>query len=141
MENLKNHSKEGIFEKVSDIVAELFEIDKNEIKMESLLEKDFGGDALDIIELIMTLEQVFGVSFPDEPFAPNVDVDDEAEYVNWDEEYNDCDEDDEEEYDDEECDDEKDDDFDVDYTESASEPYTLTVGDYVDFIYETLKNM
>lgn len=130
MENLNCPSKEEILEKVSDIVAELFQIDKNVIKMDSLLEKDLGGDALDIIELIMTLEQVFGVSFPDEQFEPNVDEDEEEYDEDWDED--DCDDD---------YDDEEDIDFDIDDVEPTSEPYTLTIGDYVEFIHESLKDI
>ena len=54
------------FEKVRDIIAKQLDIDSAGITMESKLIDDLKADSLDIVELIMDLEQEFGVEIPDE---------------------------------------------------------------------------
>ncbi len=54
------------FEKVRDIIAKQLDIDPAGITMESKLIDDLKADSLDIVELIMDLEQEFGVEIPDE---------------------------------------------------------------------------
>lgn len=56
-----------IFEKVKEIVADQLGIDEVEtIKMESSLIKDLEADSLDAVEIMMALEDEFGVEVPDE---------------------------------------------------------------------------
>lgn len=55
-----------IFEKVKSIVAEQLGIEEDTIKMESNIIEDLGADSLDIVEMLMTLEEEYGVSIPDE---------------------------------------------------------------------------
>ena len=54
------------FEKVRDIIAKQLDIDAGTINMESKLVDDLKADSLDIVELIMDLEQEFGIEIPDE---------------------------------------------------------------------------
>ena len=54
------------FEKVRDIIAKQLDIDPAIIAMDSKLIDDLKADSLDIVELIMDLEQEFGVEIPDE---------------------------------------------------------------------------
>ncbi len=54
------------FEKVQKLIAQQFGIDAAKVTMESDLVKDLGADSLDIADLIMTLEDEFGVTVPDE---------------------------------------------------------------------------
>lgn len=54
------------FEKVQKLIAQQFSIDPAKITMESDLVKDLGADSLDIADLIMTLEDEFGMTVPDE---------------------------------------------------------------------------
>lgn len=54
------------FEKVQKLIAQQFNIDAAKVTMESDLVKDLGADSLDIADLIMTLEDEFGVTVPDE---------------------------------------------------------------------------
>lgn len=49
------------FEKVSRIIAENRDIDENKIKSDTTLE-ELGFDALDTEELVMSLEDEFGIS-------------------------------------------------------------------------------
>lgn len=54
------------FEKVRDILAEQFEIDPSEISAETNIVDDIGADSLDIVELIMELEDSYGITISDE---------------------------------------------------------------------------
>ena len=54
------------FEKIQKLIAQQFSIDPSKVTMESDLVKDLGADSLDIADLIMTLEDEFGMTVPDE---------------------------------------------------------------------------
>ena len=54
------------FEKVRDILAKQFDIDPESITPETDLIDDIGADSLDVVELIMSVEDEFGVSISDE---------------------------------------------------------------------------
>ena len=53
-------------EKVKQIIAEQLCISTDEIKDDSNIIDDLGADSLDIVELLMTFEDEFKVSIPDE---------------------------------------------------------------------------
>ena len=55
-----------VLEKVVSLVAEQLGIDKKTIKLESNIIEDLGADSLDVIEMLMTLEDEFGITIPDE---------------------------------------------------------------------------
>ncbi len=58
-----------IFENVRDALAQQFEIDPETITMDTSLVDDLGADSLDVVELIMSLEDLFGISITDEDAA------------------------------------------------------------------------
>ncbi|MBR1890785.1 MAG: acyl carrier protein [Clostridia bacterium] len=55
-----------VFEKVVNLVAEQLGIDKKLVKKESNIVEDLGADSLDVIEMLMTLEDEFGITIPDD---------------------------------------------------------------------------
>ena len=58
-----------IFENVRDALAQQFEVDPETITMDTSLIDDLGADSLDVVELIMSLEDMYGISITDEDAA------------------------------------------------------------------------
>jgi acyl carrier protein len=52
--------------KVTDIVAEQLNVEKDEVTLEASFVEDLGADSLDQVELVMRLEEEFGIEIPDE---------------------------------------------------------------------------
>ncbi len=69
------------FEKVRDALAAQFELDPEKISPETNLIDDLGADSLDVVELIMNIEDEFGVSISDEEAANLVTVQKIVEYL------------------------------------------------------------
>lgn len=58
-----------MFEKVKSVLAQQFELDPESITMDTNLIDDLGADSLDVIELIMSLEDEFGIAISDNDAA------------------------------------------------------------------------
>ncbi|MCS7202414.1 MAG: acyl carrier protein [Dictyoglomus sp.] len=70
-----------IFERIKKIIVEQLRIDENLITMESSIADDLGADSLDAVELIMALEEEFGIDVPDEDTEKFKTVGDVVRYV------------------------------------------------------------
>lgn len=68
-------------EKIIDLIAEKLGKKKEIIKLETRLVEDLGADSLDVVELIMTFEDEFGVALPDEDVAKMKTVGDIITYI------------------------------------------------------------
>ena len=55
-----------MFEKVREMLAKQLNIKPEVIKPESDVVKDLGADSLDVVELIISLEDNYGVSIPED---------------------------------------------------------------------------
>ena len=64
-----------------EALAAQFEIDPEKITMETNLIDDLGADSLDVVELIMNIEDEFGVSISDEAAANLVTVQKIVEFL------------------------------------------------------------
>lgn len=58
-----------IFENVQKALAEQFEMELDSITMDTNLIDDLGADSLDVVELIMSLEDMYGIAINDEDAA------------------------------------------------------------------------
>ena len=58
-----------LFETVRDNLAKQFEIDPETITAETNIIDDLGADSLDVVELIMSLEDSFGITTTDDDAA------------------------------------------------------------------------
>ena len=68
-------------DKVREALAKQFEPDPDSITLETNLIDDLGADSLDVVELIMSLEDEFGVSISDEDAAQLYTVGRIVEYL------------------------------------------------------------
>ena len=75
-------SAEEIFDKVQDIVAEQFSVERDEVRMDSVLEEDLGADSLDLVDLAVSLEQEFNLSETEESVLAQIKtVGDVVDYI------------------------------------------------------------
>ena len=70
-----------MFEKVQAILAKQLRQDPAKITPESLIKKDLGADSLDILQLLMRIEDQYGIVIPDESLATFVTVGDVVAYL------------------------------------------------------------
>jgi acyl carrier protein len=70
-----------MFEKMKSIIADQLNVDEAEIKPESKFKDDLGADSLDLFELVMALEEEFGVEIPSEDLEKLSTVNDAIEYM------------------------------------------------------------
>ena len=54
------------FDKVKDIITDKLGVEEEKISAEASFVDDLGADSLDTVELIMQLEEEFGIEIPDE---------------------------------------------------------------------------
>lgn len=71
-----------IVAEVIKIVAEQLDQDVENIKLESSFTDDLGADSLDAVELIMRLEEEFGVDIPDDEAEKITTVQAAIDYIN-----------------------------------------------------------
>lgn len=55
-----------IFERIRQILCEQLDLEENKITMESDIVEDLEADSLDVVDLVMTLEDEFGLEVPDD---------------------------------------------------------------------------
>ncbi len=55
-----------VFEKVSNILANQFDVDESEITMETNFIEELNADSLDYVDLIMSLEDEFSLEFSED---------------------------------------------------------------------------
>ena len=55
-----------VFDKIKEIIIEQLQVEESEITMDTNLMKDLSADSLDAVEIIMTIEDEYGIEIPDE---------------------------------------------------------------------------
>ena len=74
--------KNETFEKIKKIIVERFGIDEEKVTEEMTFKDDLGADSLDIVELVMELEDVFGTEISDDDAENISSVGDAVSYIN-----------------------------------------------------------
>ena len=71
----------ALTEKIHSIIAGQLGVDEGELAPESSLLDDLGADSLDVVELVMALEEQFGIEVPDEDAENIRTINDICSYV------------------------------------------------------------
>ena len=69
------------FEKIQQIIAEVLNIDPQEITMDTTFVDDLGADSLDVFQIIMGIEEEFDIEIPNEAAESIVTVADAVEQI------------------------------------------------------------
>lgn len=70
-----------IFDEVKEILAEQLDIDPETIKMTSNLQTDLGADSLDAIDIVMSIEDQYGIEVPDSVIENMRSVEDIVSFI------------------------------------------------------------
>ena len=70
-----------IFEKVKEIIVERLSVDEKDVIKDASFIDDLGADSLDTVELVMALEEEFGLEIPDEDAEKIASVGDAVKYI------------------------------------------------------------
>lgn len=70
-----------VFEKVKSFVVEQLGVDPDQVEMDTNLMKDLEADSLDAVEIILAVEDEYGLDIPDETAEKFETVRDLVEYV------------------------------------------------------------
>jgi acyl carrier protein len=69
------------FDKLKEILVDVLGVKAENIKAESRFVEDLGADSLDLVELIMSFEDKFGIEISDEQAEKIVTVKDALDYI------------------------------------------------------------
>ena len=70
------------FDKLKEILADVLGVKIEDIKAENKFVDDLGADSLDLVELIMSFEDKFGIEISDEEAEKIISVKDALDFIN-----------------------------------------------------------
>ncbi len=70
-----------VFDKIKELIAEQLDVDASTITMETDFMKDLEADSLDAVEIILGVEDEYGIEIPDEVAENFTKVGDIVKYV------------------------------------------------------------
>ena len=73
--------KDSIFDHVVEIVSTHFGVDRSEIELKTKFKEDLNADSLDTVELVMSFEEEFGFTIPDEDAQKITTVGEAVAYI------------------------------------------------------------
>ncbi len=72
---------QALSERVNSIVTDQLGVDKESLSPEANLLDDLGADSLDVVELVMALEEAFGIEVPDDDVENIRTIGDIVQYI------------------------------------------------------------
>ncbi|MEO0238603.1 MAG: acyl carrier protein [candidate division WOR-3 bacterium] len=70
-----------IYATLKEIIVDKLSVSEDQIKPESRFMEDLGADSLDVVELVMAIEEKFGIEVPDEDAEKIRTVQDAINYI------------------------------------------------------------
>ncbi len=70
-----------VIDRVVEIIAGQLQVDRSEVTLEASFVKDLEADSLDMMEVVMKLEEVFGISIPDKEAQEITTVKEAVDYI------------------------------------------------------------
>ena len=70
-----------VFDQIKEMLAEQLDLDESKITMDSDIVEDLEADSLDVVDLVMSMEDVFEVEVPDEVIEGFKTVGDVVRYI------------------------------------------------------------
>ena len=70
-----------IYDRLKKLIVEQLGVDEDEVTPQASFVEDLNADSLDLVELIMSLEEEFGMEIPDEDAEKIQKVSDAVEYI------------------------------------------------------------
>lgn len=70
-----------MLEKIQELVADGLGVDADKVVPTASFKDDLGADSLDLFELVMSLEEEFGVEIPSDDLEKMVTVQDVMDYI------------------------------------------------------------
>ena len=74
-------AKDEIFDKLKELVVDQLGVEEDEVTMEATMQDDLGADSLDLVDLVMSVEEEFGVKVADEDLENIKTVGDIVNYI------------------------------------------------------------
>jgi acyl carrier protein len=74
-------SRDEVFERIKEVLSDRLSVEESDITEEANFQEDLDADSLDLVEMIMELEDQFGIKIPDEDAQKIQTVGQAVDYV------------------------------------------------------------
>ena len=70
-----------VFERIREIICDQLDLEEDKVTMDSDIMEDFEADCLDVVDLVMSIEDEFGLEVPDDQIENFRTVGDVVRYI------------------------------------------------------------